>query len=246
MEIIHAVWENRNLGRDVYEVTLDKIDLDNFIQVQNELEAFNFGDAYITVKMPVGNLECLHQLQNMGFYFMETQMLVSRKLKDYEPPFIYKRILSAFDYIKVPKNKESWSTIVSNITSSMFTSDRIRLDPKLNNDVSSTRYKNWCLDLVDDENAHMFTVNKDEVTIGMGVIKGKNSKISEGIIGGIFDSKAFSGAGVSTLDAPLSVSKKMGFDTYKTSISSNNISVLKIYFSLGFKLENEFYILRKF
>lgn len=244
MEVIKATWENRNLGKDAYEVFIEQEDLQNFFSIEKELASLRDADAYVTIKMPVGNLVILHQLQDMGFYFMELQFLVSKYVANYETPSPYQRILSSIDYVEIPKDEKSWIDILDNLSVDMFLSDRIRLDPKLDKMVAFIRYKNWCLDLLHDENAHMFAFNRKGTNIGFVIVKGELSKVCRGILGGVFASKSFPSLGLATIDAPLIVAKRMGYDIFKTMVSSNNRQALKIYFSFGFQLDKEYYVLR--
>ena len=83
MKIVKAVWEKRNLGYDAYEIVLDKRDLKKGAEsILEDLRAQNFYHAYVTIKMPVGNLNVLHALEDVGFRFMETQLY----LKDHFAP----------------------------------------------------------------------------------------------------------------------------------------------------------------
>ena len=83
MKIIKATWENRNLGCDAYEIKIEWKDFKNFQEVIDELKRQDFSGAYVTVKMPVGNLKTLHALEDAGFRFMETQFSLKLDLTNY-------------------------------------------------------------------------------------------------------------------------------------------------------------------
>ena len=83
MKIINATWEKRNLGCDAYEIQIERKDLKNFSSIMSDLKKQDFSGAYVTVKMPVGNLEALHALEDDGFRFMETQYKIKNKIAYY-------------------------------------------------------------------------------------------------------------------------------------------------------------------
>ena len=74
MKIVHATWEKRNFGRDAYEVTLDRKDMDDVSAVIGTLSDARFNETYVCVKLPVGNLKIVHALEDLGFRFLETQL----------------------------------------------------------------------------------------------------------------------------------------------------------------------------
>lgn len=244
MKIIEASWEKRNLGRDCFEVTLDKSDLLNCPKIIEELSSPVYQKCYLVLKMPVGNLEFLHSLEDFGFRFMENQFLLSKDLSEYESPVILNN--SFVSRVEIKKEVDAWEEIIDLISVDMFNTDRIYLDPQLENSVSSKRYKNWIRDLVSNPDAHLFATYENDKIIGFGIdIWNEKKKIVRGLLGGIFSDKIESGYSFYLWDQSLKFNKNHGFKKFVTSISSNNARVLDIYMYFGYKIYNQYYVLRK-
>lgn len=69
MKIVHAVLEKRNLGRDAWEVTLDRKDLADVPGVIEALHDPRYSGSYVCLKLPVGNLKMVHALEDDGWGF---------------------------------------------------------------------------------------------------------------------------------------------------------------------------------
>lgn len=245
MKIIKATWENRNLGCDAYEVTIERKDLKNFPEVLNELKQQDFSGAYVTVKMPVGNLEALHALEDEGFRFMETQYHLKKDLSNYETPEILKPYVCHVERVEVEKTKEKWQEIVDMITPEMFTTDRIYLDPLLPYGTSCTRYKNWMMDLVEKPDVRLFVSIEENSIIGYSLeVWDENKKVIDAVLGGIFEKYQKEGYALSVWDNGLCYYKRFA-DSVETDISSNNQSVLDVYMFFGYKITKQTYVLRK-
>ena len=83
MDQIEATWEERNLGLRVLEITLDEREERDVVTA--------IGDAsrdfdYTLIKVPSGNPGLAHELEELGFRFLETQLEIFKKLKSYEEP----------------------------------------------------------------------------------------------------------------------------------------------------------------
>ena len=246
MKIIKATWENRNLGRDAYEITLDRKDLKDFDAVLKEIHAQDFAGAYVVVKMPVGDLKALHALEDDGFRFMETQFHIERRLENYAPPEMLKLYQNDLIREEIPKIRSEWEKIVNLITSDMFTTDRIYLDPYLKQEMSSIRYKNWIMDLVDDAKAHLFVFKKGNNIIGYSAdILDIDRRSVYGLLGGVFSSYQDKGLGLLLWDTSIQSSIKSGMKKMETAISSNNNAVLRLYMLFGYIIKKQTYVLRK-
>lgn len=246
MKIIKATWENRNLGCDAYEIKIEWKDFKNFQEVIDELKRQDFSGAYVTVKMPVGNLKALHALEDAGFRFMETQFSLKLDLTNYETPKMLLPFLREFERIEVEKTKEAWQKIVDMITPDMFTTDRIYLDPLLPQGVSCVRYKNWMMDLVERPDAHLFVCKDGKDVLGYGLdIYDEKKKTVYGLLGGVFEKFQGEGYGLLQWDHGFRENKKKGFVSFGTEISSNNQSVMDVYMFFGNKITKQVYVLRK-
>ena len=120
MKIINATWEKRNLGCDAYEIQIERKDFDNFDAVCDEIEKQDFSGAYVVIKMPVGNLDALHKLQDMGFYFMETQLGLEKCFDADESLWELIENAENVSYTSVPKTPKAWDQIIEKITLYVF------------------------------------------------------------------------------------------------------------------------------
>ena len=68
MHLINAHWEKRNLGLSVAEVSFEKGE--TIRQIDSSL--FKEYD-YIVAKVPSGEISLLHDLEKIGFRFLESQ-----------------------------------------------------------------------------------------------------------------------------------------------------------------------------
>lgn len=247
MDIISASWDKRNLGVDVYEIRLNKIDLLNLSEVINLISSGKFKNSYLTIKIPVSNLDALHALEAIGFQFMETQFHMGKSLNHYETPKLLSRVIVPLKQQEIVKNEDSWRAITNLMTDNMFHTDRIYLDPKLTSGISCKRYKNWIIDSVKDQDSHLFVYYYKDNPIGISFIKiDKYKKIVYDLLEGIFEKYQNSGLGFSVFDCALKSYQGIGIKKLKTSISSNNPSILKLDLVFGYIIEDEEYVLRKF
>ena len=242
MKIVKAVWEKRNLGYDAYEIVLDKRDLKKGAEsILEDLRAQNFYHAYVTIKMPVGNLNVLHALEDVGFRFMETQLYLKDHFAPLETPDQIKEWMNGAERVTVEKTCAAWGRVIDKITPGMFSTDRVSLDPLLGMDVACIRYKNWCWDLFEKPNSWMWLlkVNDKEISFGINV-RDEKTGVEDGILGGVFSEHQGEGYGVfQILDTVRSV------EGPKTVVSSNNNSMLRIYQNYGRIIYKELYVLRK-
>lgn len=249
MKIVKATWENRNLGHDAYEITLDRKDLKNFDATLKEIHAQDFRGAYVVIKIPVGVLKALHALEDDGFRFVETALSFKIRTDNFEIPKQYERICSLFDYRIISHNTSEWEEIIDKyITDDMYVSDRIYLDPLLPEGTSSTRYKNWSKDLKNDINTTflLFYNKKNNDPVGYLILKYNADENSfDGPIGGIFAHINYFGIGSLLMIAPLIFSKERNAKYYYVHISSNNFPVLKLYSAFSCECVSEQYVLRK-
>lgn len=241
MKIIKATWENRNLGCDAYEITLDRKDLKNFDAVLDEIHTQDFAGAYVTLKMPVGDLKALHALEDDGFRFMETQFHTADYFEPKETPDEAADLMKNAERTVIPKDRAEWERIISKITPDMFDTDRISLDPLLGKEMACKRYQNWCRDLFDNPNSWMWVMKVDgqEVSFGLNV-RDAEKQTDDGILGGVFAEFKNEGYGIFQ-----SCDKEKSKTKCKTVVSSNNPAMLRIYQHFGRIITKELYVLRK-
>lgn len=241
MKIIEATWEKRNFGMDTYEISLNKKDLRNFDDAYQKIKSQNFKNSYVVIKMPVGNLEALHKLEDDGYRFLETQLSL---VDHFEPLDSEASILSNQEDVKteiLPKEKSEWEQIINKITPGMFDTDRVSLDPKLGKEIACKRYKNWCLDLFEKPNTNLYIKKINDVVFGFSIdVVDEKTGVVDALIGGNFEE--FKNLGLGSV--MLTEAKNLKANR-KTAVSTNNLPILKLHQHCGRVIYKERYVLRK-
>lgn len=245
MKIKNALWEKRNLSCDVYEIILDEKDLENR-DICDEILQNDFEDSYVTVKLPVADLEVLHKLEANGFNFMETQFSLEKSLvKNVIPASLEKNFLNIeIEYIS--KDKHRWEEIICMISDGLFTTDRMYLDPLLLKNTSSNRYKNWMRDLFENPNAYLAVNKKNDEPYMFGIwVDYPETKEIDHILAGVFETHKDSGLGIGLPISAIKHGLNNGYNKLITSISSNNLPILRLYEYYGYKTQKAEYVLRR-
>ena len=242
MKVVHAVWEQRNLGRDAWEVTLEKKDMGDAAGVLAALHHPRYAGCYVCVKMPVGNLHVLHALEDDGFRFLETQLhLVEALEKSDVMKFAAKESNSRLEERVVPKTREEWGKVIEKITPGMFDTDRISMDPVFGEEIACKRYRNWCWDLFENPASVLKVASIDGMDVYFNIfVLEREPEIFYGVIGGTFPAGKDSGLGALSCAKASTAQGK-----YRTSVSTNNLPIIKIHQNLGRIVYGECYVLRK-
>lgn len=241
MKIIEATWEKRNFGCDTYEITLDRKDLHNFDAVMKELRAQNFVNAYVIIKIPVGDLGAVHALEDDGFRFLETQLYLVDHFSPVKDEAEQQEQVQNVEHVLLPKKRDEWERVILKITPGMFDTDRVSLDPKLGTEISCKRYQNWCRDLFDKPDAQMSVMKVDGQEVSFGVERYDEEKnTTDSILGGVFEE--FKGCGYGTI---MMYGHSKDCSKVKTAVSTNNLPVLKAHQHYGRVVYKEMYVLRK-
>ena len=240
MKIVHAIWERRNLGMDAWEIVLERSDLNAIGKVMSKLADERYAGAYVCVKVPMGNVAVIHTLEDAGFRFLEMQHLLIQSLQPAEMLSEAPTEMPCCETRQVPKVREQWEAVISQITPGMFDTDRFALDPAFGMEVSCRRYQNWCRDLYEDENTALFVTICDGRQVAFSIDRTKNGR-TQGVLGGVFApyKNIGLGGGWMAAGAPHEMRKR------RTVVSSNNLPVLRLHQCCGMTIFNEFYVLRK-
>ena len=240
MKIINATWERRNFGMDAFEISVEKKDLKDHDEIFRRINEQNFKNAYVLIKIPVGDIKLVHALEDAGFRFLETQFTLTShftpRAEDLEMAEMIDSVATVTETIL--KDKDEWEKIIQKITVGMFDTDRVSLDPALGLDVSCKRYQNWCRDLFNNPNSVMHVTKLNDDIIGFGIdILNETTGNYEGVLGGMFENAKNGVYGANWITQP--------FVKMKTSVSSNNLPVLRIHQFCGRIVSKERYVLRK-
>jgi hypothetical protein len=242
MKLINASWEERNSGLKTCEIVFEKGDsIDDYLSAKVE-ESYR----YSVVKVPSDNINLVHNLEEVGYRYVESQFKVSVATSELEKiDKKWMKIIKDTGYMKVTSENDL-DEILLNISSGMFDKDRISLDNKLGMVISSLRYANWIKDLYVNKNAKIFYLIKNGNKIGFFVIQQDSMSTIHSVIAGIF--KPFQGHGLSValIYYYLKLASIMGAKQSITSFSSNNLPMLNTFSkTVSFKVLNVYYVLRR-
>jgi hypothetical protein len=242
MKIINAIWEKRNTGLTTCEIVFEKADT-----FQTYLDSHIENDyQFSVVKIPVGDLMLVHQLEDFGYRYLENNLVLSleaNQLDDINP--LWKRLLKGFS-CKLLTTNEELASVLHEVENNMFNTDRYSLDPFWPDNISSKRYSNWIKDLFESGIAQFYVIVKDEKEIGFFSIKKESQNINSCPIAGIFNSYKSAGYIFVLTWFWLVKSRETEIKKLITSISSNNrvmlSSLSKVF---AFRICDTFIVMRK-
>ncbi len=230
MKIIDAVWEKRNLGINVIEIQTEQTD--SLIDIENTLKSLSA--EYMVVKIPVGNFEMMVFLEEQGFHFIECLLKTEGDEKTYlqipsyaQIPAIQK-LNKKCTYSKM--DNMDLNTLYGEIRKSLFTTDRIYLDPYFKKEQAAFRYEMWIKDEIENGSAEAFKVEYQKDTVGFFVHRQIEEGVYQGILMGVYGDYMDTGFGyiVDLKEREEHIKKSRRSIGY---ISSNNISRCKLSFS---------------
>lgn len=239
MKIINTFWEQQNLGVTSEEIILDVVDeykeLRNYIENKNNIQ-------YTVVKVPQPKVEYFEILQENGFIFRETLINMELDLNSFKFPTNLEKLDSLIEKKRVCINEIE--NICKEIRFGIFDTDRIALDKKFGISVSSNRYSNWIMNEYLN-NTDIFQIYYKKNPIGFFGIKKKEDLIYDNFLAGIYARFKSYGFGFSIISKAIEEIGNLGGSRYSTHISSNNLSVIKLYQNFGFTTKNLQYIFIK-
>ena len=242
MNIVDCYWELANLGENVCEVTVE-----SECEFKSDvIDALDRNYSYQVIKVAAGNVPFILELQKKGFSLIETQINWTTKIKEFNisHPLI-KRFSPSLAFEDIA-NIDDFEEMLTNIDDTMFSTDRIALDPIYGCKVGRNRYCNWMRKEFGKDSFYFAYINYEGTRIGFMMLKANNQR-GHGVLAGIFKKYQEMGFGVLTSSSmPLYIiDRKIDVKVYETSTSSNNTANTKIYSTLGFQLKSMAYVFIK-
>lgn len=237
MKVVNCFWEERNIGRKTVEVSIEKED--HFVRNLLEQQIQNY--EYAVVKVPMNMPSFNIGLSDMGFTCIESQMNVGISMEDFD----FAKVVHLYDEVsyKVVDNQEDFVSVLSCIEPGMFSTDRISLDPQFGEQVASQRYINWLTTEYERKKSKLVKVIFQNEHVGFMLIR-IDGKTIDLILNGLYKQYQGKGLGLLTPASPMMFAKKKTLNITEevTSISSNNIPVVKLYNRLHFQLRSQTYV----
>jgi hypothetical protein len=243
VQITHAFWEKRNLGKDVYEVLVDKDATEH--ELLNVIDGIK-GDL-IYAKIQCENTKAIQRLIEKGFVYSENQFSIKKRLRNFDLPKLYKKTIRFLD-IRLIENLDQAQVLFDELDNGLFTTDRVAMDSQFGVKVANLRYKNWITDMIKSKKYEcaMIQTNQEHIPVGFYINQYQDNKIADCILGGIFNDYKSRGIGHSFIYFAIQNAINQGARVLKTQISSNNLPVFNIYSSVfGFEITNNYVVLKK-
>ena len=238
MNIVDCPWELNNIGKQTVEVNVlpeDSFDKTKISEIEREYE-------YIVFKVPMNKIPFNKGLSEMGYCMMEVQMNISKEVEkfDYNNP-LYDNV-----YFTRVKSDNDILNIKESLTIDMFSTDRVSLDPCFGASYGRKRYLNWLLSEIEHGNSLVVNVHYGKETIGFMMYR-KAGLFFYLLLNGLYKKWQGKHMGIITPSSPFLLIRQenMCVDKVFTSISSNNIPVVKLYNRLNFIIESETYVFVK-
>lgn len=242
MRLVNATWEEKNTGMRTCEIVFNPEDtIKDYLAARVE-DQFN----YFVVKIPNGNLKLIHDLEDIGFRYMEMQFCISVDSGEIDKiDKRWERIIKETSCKRLYSN-EDLEILLNQISSGMFTNDRISLDEKLGEKISSLRYSNWIKDLFYKNNCEIYFLIKNKSRTGFFVVRKESESIMNSVIAGIFNEFKGHGLSVALIYHYLKLAIIRDAKLVTTSFSSNNLQMLNTFTrTVAFRTTNVYYVLRK-
>ena len=238
MKITHAIWEQRNLGIDCYEVEIEIQDTLDMLKKR----ASDYETEYTVIKVPIGMMEISLYLQSAGYTFMEVMTSCHSKGKLPALSRIQQRMVDSVSYEKM--NDGDRERLFDEINGGMFQDDRVSLDPSFTQNQANNRYIGWATD-ERKGGSHFFKLIYKGETVGFFMLKNQGNDIYLSNLGGIYRGYERFGFGICMNYYTIYEGIKQNAKRIVTAFSSNNRGATAIHFSIGLILDQQFYIFIK-
>jgi hypothetical protein len=242
VKIIDAFWEERNLGKKVCEMIFDQEEVleSNLI---NDLEkTFD----YIVAKVPAESVYMVHVLENLGFRYLENQQTIYFSSNQFlKVDTLWEKRFQNFRCEKVSEI-ETLKDICDKIKSGLYLNGRISADPSIENGISDLRIVNWLKDLYPKEHISVYTILKEDKSIGYFVLDRINTFHLNIVQAGIFRDFQNQGYSFLLLFNILKISFEDKVKGIFASVSSANIKTINsISKFVHFSVKDTYVVLRK-
>jgi|WetSurMetagenome_2_1015567.scaffolds.fasta_scaffold85498_1 hypothetical protein len=242
MKIIDARWEEKNSGKKTCEIIFEKEDSIRAYLNSNVEKGFEF----MVVKVPIGNLELVHRLEDIGYRYLENQIMLSFDTDQYHwvnPEWF--RLLNGFE-CRMLNTREEIDQLLARVNENMFSADRYSLDPFWPEGISSKRYVNWINEMYENGEASVYSIVRNGESYGFFTLKEETENIGNCPIAGIYNEHKSAGYIFVLVWFWLEISRKAGKKKLKAAVSSNNRMMLSsLSKAYNFKILETFIVMRK-
>jgi hypothetical protein len=240
MKIINAFWEKENLGVDVIEIVCSSNDCGD--KLETELNRISV--PYSVLKIPTDNYNLLCTGQKCGYSVIEVAFKLAGDVRNTKLPSMYNRFVP---HLRVETAvKEIREKVLDEIAEgAIFSTDRIALDPIFSKKLAGKRYYNWCCDAI-NKGASLEVAFYKDTPVAFNINSQPDTKqICYGLLGGVFGEAMDRGLGFLVLYTELESCRRLGGKTVISTVSSNNLPILRLHIQYGFHIKEMNYVLIK-
>ena len=235
MKTVHALWEQRNLGVNCYEITVELDDsIDNVNEVISKIEG-----EYLVVKVPTEMPNVTLHLQANGFNFIETYISCVNKAELPKLTNVQKRVVDSLIYSEMAPG--DLDELFVEIKNNMFENDRVSMDNTFTQEQANNRYVGWICDEISLGSKVYKMIFKDSI-VGFFVLRKPDDKTLVAVLGGIYEKYRSYGFGFCMNYLQITEGIKQNVNRIKTSFSTNNRASFAMHFALNYNLERQFYV----
>jgi ribosomal protein S18 acetylase RimI-like enzyme len=241
MKVIDAYWEKRNLGVNCKEIIVCKSDglIVNDLISRVESLINSYPNDYFVFKVNYFDHDLFKELSNLKFLVSEMSHEIMLKLNHFELTKEHLKWDKRLGYEKIAKAE--LYDVVHEINKGIFDTDRIALSKRFGTRQSSKRYSNW-LENEFSNGSDIYELIYKNKPVGFFAIKSLNDDVSDVFLAGLYSNYKNSGLGLGLMLKSIQELKLRECEYYKTHVSSNNLSVLRLYLSLGFMINENYYV----
>lgn len=240
LNIIDAYWEKKNIGVETMEIVCNG--KETVGELEEELKKISV--PYSVLKIPTGNYELLTVGQSCGYSVIELAFRLIGNVRTTKLPVVYNRF-APYLRVEIATDKIKNKVLKEIAGGEIFSTDRIAIDPVFSKEIAGRRYYNWCIDAINKGASLEITYYKGE-PIAFNINSQPDDKgVCDGLLGGVFAEALNRGLGFLVLYTELESCKSLGGKAVISTVSSNNLPILKLHIQYGFEIREMNYVMIK-
>lgn len=235
MKTVHAVWEQRNLGVNCYEITIELDDaIDNVKETISKLEA-----DYLVVKVPTEMPKICIYLQEKGFNFIEALISCVNMAELPKLNKVQQRVADSLTYSEMDDG--DLDELFVEVKGNMFENDRVSIDKNFTQEQANNRYIGWICDELKLGSKIYKMIFRGDV-VGFFVLRKTDEKTMVAVLGGIYKKYRSYGFGLCMNYLQIAEGMKQNVKKIKTTFSTNNRASTAMHLALNYNLEEQYYV----
>ena len=238
LKLTHAEWEKRNMGVDCWEVLVEHDDTPEELREK----AYIYETEYTVVKVPVGMMDICFHLQSAGYIFMETMTFCHREAELLTLGRIQQRIVDNVTYTEMDLADKK--LLFDEIENGLFKDDRVSLDPYFTQKQANNRYIGWITDET-NRGGQIYKLVYRNNDIGFFTFKVIDEKVCYPYIAGVYKNYQSFGFGFCMNYFEIKEALARNMRRINSAYSSNNRGASAIHLSMGYILNEQYYVFIK-